>query len=317
MKTAALRRLALILAAVAAVLTLVTGALLLHALTRPDPAPAAKHRPTPTAPEKETDLPMATPKPTEKSSPETAQPKTDAAVQRALTDFVSTQGGEWDLYYESLETGASASAQSGHAAEPRSVAASLIKLFVMGAVYDAIDRGTLTHDAVYADLKSMITASDNDACNRLVTLLGSGDASAGFAAVNRFARSLGCAQVEMNRLMLQPGTENFVTARDCGAMLRAIYNGVCVSKSASSEMLSLLKGQTVNDRLPAQLPAGVTVAHKTGNLSNLSCGDVGIILTQHGDYILCVISNHSANDGATTAAIATLSRTVYDLTAAQ
>ena len=60
MKTAALRRLALILAAVAAVLTLVTGALLLHALTRPDPAPAAKHRPTPTAPEKETDLPMAT-----------------------------------------------------------------------------------------------------------------------------------------------------------------------------------------------------------------------------------------------------------------
>ena len=90
-----------------------------------------------------------------------------------------------------------------------------------------------------------------------------------------------------------------------------------MSASASAEMLALLKAQTVNDRLPANLPQGVTVAHKTGNLSNLSCGDAGIIFTQRGDYLLCVLSNHSQNDVQTTGAIAVLSRTIYDVVAAQ
>ena len=249
--------------------------------------------------------------------PEPDTPDADPAVQAALEQFLSAQGGTWDIYYESLSDGAFAAVQSNHGAEPRSVAASVIKLFVMGAVYDAVRTGALQHDAVYADLRSMITASDNDACNRLVRLLGGGDPAAGEAAVNRFAQSLGCADVQMNRLMLQNnGTENYVSARDCAAILRLIYEGACVSKSASAEMLELLKGQTVNDRLPAALPQGVTVAHKTGNLSNLSCGDVGIVFSPAGDYILCLLSNYSQNDAQTTGAMATLSRTIYDIVTA-
>ena len=245
------------------------------------------------------------------------EPQTDAAVQRALDSFVAAQGGTWDIFYESLETGDGASARSGHEKEPRSVSASVIKLFVMGAVYDAVERGDLRHDDVYGSLTSMITISDNDACNRLVRLLGGGDEKKGIAAVNAFAADLGCKDTQMNRLMLQNnGTENYVTARDCALMLRLIDQGACVSPEASEEMLALLKAQTVNDRLPAALPQGVTVAHKTGNLSNLSCGDVGIVFTDKGDYILCVLSNYSQNDAETTAAIAALSRTVYDIVTA-
>ena len=308
MKPIPLRRPALILAAVAVTLAAVSLALFVRALRAEDSAPARKAKRTP-APAAETALPTAaaTPAP---------QPQTDKAVQEAFETFLSANGGTWDLYYESLDTGAYAEAQSGHAADVRSVAASVIKLFVMGAVYDAVQRGDLSHDAVYADLKGMITVSDNDACNRLVRLLGSGDAEKGIAAVNRYIQSLGCASTRMNRLMLQPGEENYVTARDCAAILRLIYAGACVSKSASEEMLALLKAQTVNDRLPANLPQGVTVAHKTGNLINLSCGDVGIVFTPSGDYILCVLSNHSQNDAVTTAAIAQLSRTIYDLVTA-
>ena len=240
----------------------------------------------------------------------------DARVQQAMDQFVTAQSGAWDLYYESLTDGKTAQAQSNHGAEPRSVAASLIKLFVMGAVYDAVQNGSLEHDAVYADLRSMIAASDNDACNRLVTKLGGGDAAAGMTAVNRFAASIGCSDVQMNRLMLKPGSENYVSARDCAAILRMIYQKRLVSADASAEMLALLKEQTVNDRLPAALPQGVTVAHKTGNLPNLSCGDVGIVFTDKGDYILCLISNYSQNDVQTTGAMATFSRTVYDIVTA-
>ncbi len=312
MKTPALRRLALILAAGAAVLAIVSGILAARSVRR-SPAAADDTPSHSAAAESEKPRERATPQASASPSPEI-----NKDVQRALNDFIASQGGVWDIWYESLSTGAYAEAQSGHNAEPRSVAASVIKLFVMGAVYDAVQRGTLSHDTVYLDLKGMITMSDNDACNRLVRQLGSGDAAAGLAAVNKFAASLGCTGTQMNRLMLQNnGTENYITARDCALILRRIYEGECVSASASAEMLALLKAQTVNDRLPANLPQGVTVAHKTGNLSNLSCGDAGIIFTQRGDYLLCVLSNHSQNDVQTTGAIAVLSRTIYDVVAAQ
>ena len=248
---------------------------------------------------------------------------TDAAanhaedVQDVLDSFVAAQGGVWDIYYESLSDGSYAAAQSGHGAEPRSISASVIKLFVMGAVYDAVEQGTLSHDSVYPNLRLMITVSDNDACNTLVLQLGGGDRDAGIRAVNRFAQSIGCNDTEMTRLMREEtGTENYVTARDCATILRLIYTDACVSPDASLEMRTLLLGQTRNNRLPANLPSGTAVAHKTGELPNLSCCDVGIIYSPGGDYILCVLNNHSQNDGQTISSIATLSRTVYDIVTA-
>ena len=308
MKTPQLRRLTLILAAVAVVLAVVSGALAVRTLRQ------EKEIDDKMPPEAvETEIPEETPAP-EKTAPPSPTPGIDAGVQKALDDFTAAQGGVWDLYYESLATGAYAEAQSGHGAEPRSVAASVIKLFVMGAVYDSDASGRLDARTLYEDLKRMIDLSDNDACNRLVRALGGGDAAAGLAAVNRFAAASGCTGTQMNRLMLQNnGTENYVTARDCARILKQIYTGECVSADASASMLELLKAQTVNDRLPANLPQGVTVAHKTGNLSNLSCGDVGIVFAPSGDYILCVLSNYAQNDVQTTGAIAALSRTVYDL----
>ena len=313
MKTATLRRLALILAAVAVVLGAASGLLLGHRLSQPAQTSGTSEDAQESAAPRKTPAPEASPAPSEAPEPDAA-PAVDADVQKVFDDFIAAQGGTWDLYYESLATGAYAEAQSGHGADARSISASLIKLYVMGAVYDAVAQGRLSHDAVYGDLYSMITVSDNDACNRLVRQLGGGDAAAGMTAVNAFAQSLGCADTQMNRLMLQDnGTENYVSARDCAAILRLICNGACVSETASSEMLDLLRAQTVNDRLPANLPQGVTVAHKTGNLTNRSCGDVGLIFTPGGDYILCVISNHAQNDAQATAAIAALSRTVYDI----
>ena len=305
-------RLAIVLAVILLVLIVAAFAAARHRAKPPAPvaeSPAVAAAPTASPAE----TPEAEPDPTPEAEP---APAANAKVQQAFDDFLAAQGGTWDLCFVSLTDGSEAAAQSGHTAESRSVAASVIKLYVMGAVYDAIAHGALTHDAVYNDLYSMITVSDNSACNRLVTLLGGGDAAAGMQKVNAFAASIGCGDTQMNRLMLQPGTENFVTARDCAAILRLIYQGKCVSADASQEMLKLLRAQTVSDRIPANLPQGTAVAHKTGNLVNLSCGDVGIVFTPNGDYILCMLSNYSQNDGQTTAAMAMLSRTVYDIVTA-
>lgn len=238
---------------------------------------------------------------------------TDAEnMQKVIRDITDNSAGTWSVYYESL----SASSYGDHTDVNGSnsmVSASLIKLFIMGAVYQDIEAGLLSHDAVYSDIYSMITVSDNDAANRLVRNLGDGDAAVGMEKVNSFASSVGCSQSVQKRLMLDNnGLQNYVSARDCGVLLRMIYEGRCVTKDWSDEMMSCLKAQTVNNRLPAQLPAGTVVAHKTGDLSNLSCGDVGIIITQQGSYILCVINNQSPNDAQTAQDIANLSARVYE-----
>ena len=297
MKTMTLRRLALTLAAVSAGFAVAAAVCLL--LKEPPAQERPAHASVPPVLES---APAAVPEP---------EPEIDAGVQAALDAFLRENPGVWDIRYESLKTVAYAEAQSGHETEPRSVAASVIKLFVMGAVYDQVEQGALSRDAVYADLSAMITQSDNNACNRLVTQLGAGDAQRGMDAVDRFAAAQGCTGTQMARLMLQQGPENYVTASDCARVLRQIYLGTCVSRDASSEMLTLLLGQTVNDRIPARLPEGTPVAHKTGNLANLSCCDVGIVFAPNGDYILCVLSNHAQNDAQTTEAIAALSETVY------
>lgn len=236
----------------------------------------------------------------------------DAALQALLDEELSGLSSSWDVYAESLDSGAWASAQINHTAGEGMVSASLIKLFIMGAVYDQVNRGILRADSVYSDVYAMITVSDNSASNRLTRLLGNGDAAAGMAAVNAYAASLGCEAVSLNRLMLENnGLENYVTAADCARILRAIYEGTCVSAEYSAIMLDMLKAQTVNNRIPQGLSGGATAAHKTGDLSGLSCGDVGIVFSDAGDYLLCVICNNPYTDGGAASKIVDITRSVH------
>ena len=248
----------------------------------------------------------------EQSEAASVSPERDAGLQEILDAFVSGRSASWDLYAASLNGSAFAAASANLPPDGRMVSASLIKLFIAGAVYSSVEQGALRHDEVYDSIRTMITASDNDAANRLVRLLGGGDPAAGMERVNAFAQSIGCAHTHQNRLMLEfNGTENYTSASDCAAALRMIYSGTYVSRTWSDELLQLLLAQTVNNRLPQGVPSGTAVAHKTGDLQNLSCGDVGIVYGPSGAYLLCVINNHSPDDGKTVSDIVSLSSRVY------
>ena len=256
---------------------------------------------------------LATAEPTPAAQSSAPDPEVDTALELRLEQFLDGRDAEWDVWAEPLDHGAPAHAQRNVPEDGRMVSASLIKLFIMGAVYAEIEAGALAHDAVYPELRQMITVSDNDAANRLIRLLGGGDAAAGMAAVNAFAASIDCPDTRLNRLMLADnGLENDTSAADCAQILRLIYRGACVSETWSAEMLELLQTQTVNNRIPQQLPPETAVAHKTGDLPRLCSADVGIVFTPRGDYLLCVICNHSSEDAQTAEDIAALSRLVYD-----
>ena len=51
-------------------------------------------------------------------------------------------------------------------------------------------------------------------------------------------------------------------------------------------------GQKINDRIPRKLPKdGTFIAHKTG-LERHVCHDVGIVYTDKGNFLICVLARH-------------------------
>ena len=98
------------------------------------------------------------------------------------------------------------------------------------------------------------------------------------------------------------------TAADMALLFELLGWHQAVSPEASREMLSLLAAQRVNDRLPAQLPPGTIVAHKTGNWEAEACHDAGIVYAPSGPYVIVVLSDLPG----CAVPVAKLSRVVYD-----
>lgn len=105
-------------------------------------------------------------------------------------------------------------------------AASLIKLYIMGAVYEDYDSLSATYgkDKLDDNLNSMITVSDNDAANTLVNYLGGGDDAAGMARVNKFCQDHGYTSTSMGRLLLADNSngDNYTSVKDCGKFLKTL-----------------------------------------------------------------------------------------------
>ena len=77
-------------------------------------------------------------------------------------------------------------------------------------------------------------------------------------------------------------------------------------------MYALLKQQQRTNKIPAAMPAGVHVANKTGELSNVE-NDAGIIYdTAKGkDLVICFMSQNLNDTAAAQNTIAQVSRTIY------
>lgn len=249
-----------------------------------------------------------------------ASPTVSTADASELTEVIKAQIGDlsssWDVWIEKLDGDTFVIHESQNLASSSMVSASLIKLFVMGAVFDATDKGSLSYDTVYYDLLSMISISDNAATNRLIRLLGDGSSDAGMEAVNNFCASIGCNDSHLYRLLgdeapADTSIQNYVSVEDCATILRMIYNNQCISADYSAKMLELLKTQTVDYMLPAGLPSATVMAHKTGSLSGLCWGDVGIAYLPDGAYIIGAICNYPYTDSGAIAKISEIASAFY------
>ncbi len=219
-------------------------------------------------------------------------------LMETLSARIAAAGGEWSVYVKYLPTGEGIGIDS----RPM-VAASLIKLYVAGAYLEAVDLGEI-QDLYDESLRSMLSQSDNDAANRLISLLG-------MDRINDFIEKHGFEDSQLNRLMLAGnGLENYTSVKDCTELLEEVYKGSFVSQEASERILSALKEQSVRTKIPAGLPEDVICANKTGELSNIE-NDSAIIFAQGGDYIFCVMSDH-VSAGNAHKEIQEMSRAIYE-----
>ena len=245
--------------------------------------------------------------------------KSDEKMDTLVTQIQSQlpgANGSWSVYICDLAGGSEATIN-----DSPMQAASLIKLFIMGAVYENYDSLSQQYGSATLDsyLTPMITVSDNDAANSLVSCLGGGDSTAGMQKVNSFCQSHGYTNTSMGRLLLASNEfgDNYTSAYDCGKFLKEIYQ-ICSGTTQTpsllhaEEMYSLLKQQQRTNKIPAALPEGVSVANKTGELSDVE-NDAGILYNAQGgnDLVIVFLSQNLSSPGEAQNTIAQLSRSIY------
>lgn len=239
-------------------------------------------------------------------TPEATEPEQPAissfdaeALQAALDDSLDGLTSTWQVAVVDVAGNTTLTSRINCTDEELMVAADLPELFIMATVYQHLNEGTLTEDAVSTLLNEMIREDKDSASNELTKLLGGGDGATGRAAVNDFAKSIGCEHVEFNRLFGEEGTQNYVTASDCAKLLALIARGECVSADASNKMQQLMTG-VEGERIPAGAPAGASVAHLNANITGSCCADAGIVTTDNGEFVIVIICNKPVtNEGST------------------
>ncbi|MDQ3516732.1 MAG: class A beta-lactamase-related serine hydrolase [Gemmatimonadota bacterium] len=157
--------------------------------------------------------------------------------------------------------------------------------------------------------RRMITRSSNLATNTMVAVLGADQ-------INVTARKLGVTRSLVLRGVedqkaFDRGMINTMTARDLATLFAALERGQVAGEADTRDMLDILLAQEFNEKIPAGLPPGTRVAHKTGEITAVS-HDGGIVYPPgRSPYVIVVLTRGVRNGQISSALIADISRIVH------
>jgi len=155
----------------------------------------------------------------------------------------------------------------------------------------------------------MITVSSNFATNLLIERVGP-------QHIAGTLHKLGVNDIHVLRGVedgkaYEQGLNNTVTAFDLMLLFEHLAKEEVVSPAASRDMIRILLDQHFNEIIPARLPAGVRVAHKTGWFKGVN-HDSGIVFLPDGrSYVLVLLSKDVEDDKTAVNALAAVSEILY------
>jgi acetylornithine deacetylase/succinyl-diaminopimelate desuccinylase-like protein/beta-lactamase class A len=156
--------------------------------------------------------------------------------------------------------------------------------------------------------EAMITVSSNFATNLLIERLGASN-------IQLTTDALGAPGMRVLRGVeddkaFQKGLNNTTTARALATLMEKIARGQAVGRAQSDEMLAILKRQKFNDRIPAGLPSGIPVAHKTGEITKIQ-HDAAVVYAER-PFTLVVLVRGLQDPKQGSALTADIARVLYN-----
>ena len=246
------------------------------------------------------------------SAQSTRSEKVDDVLQQKIELLTKGFKGDIGVYVRNLKTGQMATVNQ----DTLFPTASMIKVPIMCATFDKIDKGELKYDQelVYRDslkyddgvtgsfrdstkiplaevVMLMITLSDNTAALWLQQLAGTG------TAINEWLENNGFHQTRVNSRT--PGRQaireiygwGHTTPREMAELIAYIYQGRAVSPAASEQMFRVLSKQYWDGEGVSQIPPTVHVATKNGAV-NASKSEAVLVNAPSSDYVYCVITKN-------------------------
>jgi beta-lactamase class A len=156
----------------------------------------------------------------------------------------------------------------------------------------------------------MITISSNLATNLVIEKLGAEN-------IRATVHSLGADGMRVLRGVednqaYERGLNNTTTARGLLLLLEAIATGKAVDRDASRQMIEILERQTFHEGIPAGLPSGMRVAHKTGEITKIH-HDAALVYAPR-PFALVILVRGIADAKQSAALIADITRELYQAT---
>jgi beta-lactamase class A len=156
--------------------------------------------------------------------------------------------------------------------------------------------------------EAMITVSSNLATNILIEKLGVENIRRTVTGMNGDGMQV-LRGVEDDKAFAK-GLNNTTTARGLMTLLEKIAAGEAVSPAASRAMVSILSRQRFRGGIPAGVPEGVVVAHKTGNITKIH-HDAAIVYGPR-PFVIVVLVRGIAEERVSAALIAAITREAWE-----
>lgn len=225
-------------------------------------------------------------------SQELPQPEIKPTLEEIINSWAVELPAESAIVFKNLDGGESISVRQS----TESTSASLYKLFMVYIIYQDIEEGRaslqtpIEEDNNYEGcLFDMIAWSDNDCAIAFGNKLG-------WSNIESRLQASGYNNTFLDILINDEEAEGDyrTTPEDVAKLLERLYQGELLNTDSSNAFIRLLEMQQINNRIP-DLPDGVSVAHKTGDLEDV-VHDVGYLTIDNETYLFVIMTSGWTND---------------------
>jgi beta-lactamase class A len=172
-------------------------------------------------------------------------------------------------------------------------------------VYGQVDRSVSIRWLV----ERMVTTSSNLATNILIDFVTADSVQATIERIGTTTMKVYRGVEDLKAF--RKGLNNTATANDLAILLEALATGSAVGPEADREMVDVLSRQEFNNIIPAGLPKGTRVAHKTGSITEVHHDAAIVYPDNRKPYILVVLTEGVADPDLSAKIGAEISASVY------